>query len=61
MVLYCAQKETHIFVFNFMQHLIFRNLQNQNSKKVICDNVETVELGVRVGCRGEGRVKGVGV
>ena len=41
--------------------MIFRNLQNQNSKKVICDNVETVELGVRVGCRGEGRVKGVGV
>ena len=28
-----------------MQHLIFRNLQNQNCKKVICDNVETV------GCR----------
>ena len=39
--------------------MIFRNLQNQNSKKVICDNVETIGLGVRVG--GEGRVKGVKV
>ena len=38
----CTKRNAYFYVFNFMKHLIFRNLQNQNCKKVICNNVKTV-------------------